>query len=233
MVIYKITNKINNKVYIGQTTSNVKYRWRQHCNASSYKNRISAIGNAISKYGKDNFIFEILEICTLEILDVKEKYYINFYNSLAPNGYNLETGGNLNKTLSEETKLKIKNTRKRKSVIATNIQTGIETFYPSLLEASKHGFDIGAISLVCKGKYEIHKEHYWRYSDSPKKEHKQTEIKTKSKPIIGINKTTNEIIEFNSINQASKFGFGRKEIQYCCEGKHSQHKNYIWKFKEK
>ena len=231
MVVYKITNLINGKCYIGQTTGNVKYRWRQHKNSSKYKNK-SILGLAIAKYGKDNFTFEVLENCSIDQLDDKERYYIKFYNSLTPNGYNMETGGNSLKKLSKETIHKIKATRKRVSVIATNVKTGKEIFYESLLAATKDGFTMSAIVKCCKGKYSLHNEHYWRFSNEPKKEHKVIKIKTKPKSVIGIHKITGEILEFNSINAASKIGFGRKEIDYCCRGIYSQHKNYIWKYKE-
>lgn len=73
-----------------------------------------AITNAIIKYGKENFTIDIIEICnTIKQLNERESYYINFYNSLSPNGYNLTTGGN-NKKLSEETKKKISQANKGK-----------------------------------------------------------------------------------------------------------------------
>lgn len=83
--IYSITNKINNKRYIGQSI-HIEIRWMQHKQPSSR----SLIGKAIQKYGLDNFIFEVLEECPADSLDEKEEYYINYYNSVVPNGYNIE-----------------------------------------------------------------------------------------------------------------------------------------------
>ena len=83
--IYKIVNIINNKVYIGQSINSLN-RFKQHC-----ENKNSLIGKAIQKYGKENFQLEILG--RFEDYNEKEKYYINFYRSLAPYGYNLAKGG--------------------------------------------------------------------------------------------------------------------------------------------
>lgn len=85
--IYKITNKLNNKVYIGQS-NNIQRRFEEH----KYQEKNSAIHNAIKKYGLENFNFEIIEECSLEELDEKEIFWIKYYNSFE-DGYNLTLGG--------------------------------------------------------------------------------------------------------------------------------------------
>lgn len=94
--IYKITNKINGKSYIGQSI-NIEQRWKEH----KYKDRPSLIHQAIVKYGVDNFNFEILEECEQNLLNKKEKYYISFFNTIAPNGYNVEDGGTKDKHIDD------------------------------------------------------------------------------------------------------------------------------------
>lgn len=109
MIIYKITNLINNKVYIGQTTQPLKKRWADHCKPSS--TNCAVLHRSILKYGRDNFSIEIIDTAvTLEELNRKEAYWISYYNSITPNGYNLQSGGDRFK-FSDETKLKIKNNR--------------------------------------------------------------------------------------------------------------------------
>lgn len=99
MIIYKITNKITGKCYIGQTTKSLEFRWAGHLTASS---GCSALHNAIRKYGKENFsVEEIATYSNLEDLNNAEEYFIDWHNTLAPNGYNLNTGGN-NKLASKE-----------------------------------------------------------------------------------------------------------------------------------
>lgn len=85
--IYKITNKINGKSYIGQSRQ-IEKRFTQHIN-----NERTSIGKDIKKYGKDNFEFSIVEICEINELDIKEREYIEKYNTIYPNGYNKTNGG--------------------------------------------------------------------------------------------------------------------------------------------
>lgn len=93
--IYIIKNKINDKVYIGQTVQDVNTRFKQHLKPSITKTRGSyKIYNAINKYGRDNFYFEILETnIPQNELDQKEIFYIEKHNSYK-NGYNSNNGGN-------------------------------------------------------------------------------------------------------------------------------------------
>jgi group I intron endonuclease len=116
MIIYKITNNINNKVYIGQTIESIKKRWSRHTWNCTIKRNAMAITSAIIKYGKENFIIEQIDIAKcIEELNEKEIYYIDLYNSMSPNGYNLATGGG-NRRLSEATKRKISESNKGRIV---------------------------------------------------------------------------------------------------------------------
>lgn len=88
--IYILTNNLNGKSYIG-ASSNVTNRWYAHKN----KARNARIAKLVTKVGKDNFSFRILEECSLEELYEKEKYYIRLYDTLVPNGYNIHPGGKI------------------------------------------------------------------------------------------------------------------------------------------
>ena len=90
-IIYKITNKVNGKVYIGQTRTSLKERMSKHYSHSRVEN-VTGIDAAIKKYGKENFDIDIVEECPQGLLDEKERYYINYYNSYNE-GYNLTLGG--------------------------------------------------------------------------------------------------------------------------------------------
>ena len=86
--IYKIENKINHKIYIGQSNNPTK-RFKDHCRKNEkYK---SLIHDAIIKYGEDNFSFEVIE--WTEDYNNKEKFWIEYYRSLTPYGYNILKGG--------------------------------------------------------------------------------------------------------------------------------------------
>lgn len=93
--IYKITNRINGKIYVGQSID-IKERWYQHKYKAKHdteKGYNSAIHQAFRKYGEENFIFEVIEECSSECLDEREKFWIKELNSLTPNGYNILSGG--------------------------------------------------------------------------------------------------------------------------------------------
>ena len=91
--IYKITNTINGKFYIGQTIQNVKERFYQQC-ATKCSKAVSnmAIHRAIKKYGKSNFTVEVIEEIDSANLNDRERYWIKYYNSYN-NGYNSTKGG--------------------------------------------------------------------------------------------------------------------------------------------
>lgn len=109
--VYKITNNINGKVYIGQSI-NIKARWKDHVNSLNRgDSRCTILQRAWNKYKQENFSFDILELCDEDALDNIEINYINIYDAIN-NGYNIETGGNENKHLSKETKQKLSDSAK-------------------------------------------------------------------------------------------------------------------------
>lgn len=93
--IYKITNLITNKIYIGQTTKSIEERFRGHIKESkNYSKSNQYIHKSMRKYDVKNFIIEEIDIAySKEELDIKEEMHILNKNSLVPNGYNLKTGG--------------------------------------------------------------------------------------------------------------------------------------------
>ena len=86
--IYKITNKINGKIYIGQHKQTTIKE-----NVDRYLGSGILIKKAQDKYGKENFTKEIVEYCNEEDVNDREVYWIRFYNSITPNGYNITKGG--------------------------------------------------------------------------------------------------------------------------------------------
>ena len=91
--IYKITNDVNDKVYIGKTLSSIEKRFQEHKKDSSrphMENR--PLYRAMNKYGCDHFQIELVEESSIETLSQREEYWIDFYNSYE-NGYNATKGG--------------------------------------------------------------------------------------------------------------------------------------------
>lgn len=104
MLIYKITNKINKKIYIGKTIRDLNVRWQEHIRDS--KNSNTPLYLAMRKYGLNNFSIEIIKdnIKTIEELNKLEQYYIKLYNSTShENGYNIALGGDGGRIFSKLT----------------------------------------------------------------------------------------------------------------------------------
>jgi len=105
MIIYKATNLINGKVYIGQTKSQLVRRKNQHIYTAMHSSKLY-FHNAIRKYGKDNFDWSVVRVCdNIDEMNVFEQYYILYYDSMN-NGYNLTSGG-LNWIRTKETRRKL------------------------------------------------------------------------------------------------------------------------------
>ena len=86
--IYKITNLINGKIYIGQSRC-IYRRWVSHRRAAKDNSNQTLLYKAMRKYGLENFLFEIEEECSPDQLNDKEAYYMYHYNCFSPNGYNI------------------------------------------------------------------------------------------------------------------------------------------------
>ena len=110
-LIYRLTNKINNKMYHGQTVDNIKTRWAKY-KSLNCKGQ-PKLYNALKKYGPNNFIFEVIDISSQNQpqLDNLERLYISKFDSMH-NGYNCEPGGRSGGKLSDETKRKLSESHK-------------------------------------------------------------------------------------------------------------------------
>lgn len=94
-LIYKITNIVNQKSYIGKTARALTVRWKQHLyDAKNPNKKITALGRAINKYGESSFSLEVLvENLSNDSLDAAESYWIKHYNTFKGIGYNCTKGG--------------------------------------------------------------------------------------------------------------------------------------------
>ena len=121
MIIYKVTNKINGKVYIGQTTRSIKSRWKGHCRSAENNKSNNMFHSAIAKYGPDAFIVEQVDFANdIDTLNKLEKHHIEEHESLYPNGYNMKTGG-LNCEYSDASKKKMSEAK-----LGTNIPIDVK-----------------------------------------------------------------------------------------------------------
>ena len=138
-VVYKITNLINNKVYIGITKQIIK-RIGNHIyyfkNPNSSNN--TYLHKSLRKYGLEFFTIEVLEICdTLDSLNDKEVYWIQYYNSTDnKKGYNLDSGGNL-KEPNEQNIINRRLNAKATPVAQYDLQGNLIQTFCSVKEASR------------------------------------------------------------------------------------------------
>ena len=110
MIIYKVENKINGKVYIGQTKHDLGARIAYHIRQNRFH-----FQKALNKYGLQSFIISVIDEADSKlVLNEKEKYWIVFYSCMAPSGYNLTAGGGGMSDPPEVTRQKL---RKRKAFL--------------------------------------------------------------------------------------------------------------------
>lgn len=126
-IIYKVTNLVNGKIYIGKTLSRLGQRKNEHISGAKTTKYTSALHLAINKYGADGFTWEIVDKCLFsDQLGELEKYYIKKLNCKAPIGYNLTNGGEgvPGYKHSEETRRKMSESHKGKRVGEKNPMFG-------------------------------------------------------------------------------------------------------------
>lgn len=258
--IYKYTFP-NGKIYIGQTARNIKARFAEHCYSARKKDGYY-LHNAIAKYGKDNIKIEIVETITdlntlslREQLNEKEIFYINYFNSLIPNGYNTVQGGNSNLGFKhrEESKLAISKantghivTQKTRELISQRLKGHIvsEETKRNISKAKKESTYVPSeetrklLSSKRKG-VKFTKEHKEKISKALKGRvfTKETIEKIKEKlthSILQFNKENILISEYKNINEASKASNTTvSNIYKCLCGKNKTANGYIWKYKNK
>lgn len=214
--IYKITNTINNKVYIGQSI-NIEDRWKKH----KYAKDGFAIHQAIQKYGVDNFTFEILEECPKELLDNREIYWISYYNSLKK-GYNMIPGGSNGVGYTKGIPVE---------------QYSLDGIYINTYDSAKQASEITGIvhTDICKccreeilraGKYQ------WKYVDSNKRVCPiNINSTTIQRPVNQYSLDGQFICQYETLAQASKkTGITKTIICNVCKGKGHTAGGFRWAY---
>jgi group I intron endonuclease len=204
--IYKIINKINGQLYIGQTTKSLEERWRKH---KTTRSNCRYLKNAFNKYGLENFDFKLVCICFDEDLNRFEIDYIKKYDSLVPKGYNLRAGGENGGKHNDETKLKISNSLKNRiDIVRTSHQLG-----KAHTEEIKNKISKALIGIKQK----------------PESIQKRREQLIKHR-VFKYDNYNNIIEEFNGYTAAAKsLGINKNLIWKACNEKTKTCKGFIWK----
>lgn len=234
--IYIITNLKNNMQYVGQTMKTIQQRFSGH--KTSAKNGLDNmyLHRAMNKYGIENFnVKEITSVdCeTQEELSSKlnslEIYYIEKFNTLVPNGYNLTKGGTEG---AESYKVKVD----EYDLIGNYIQT-----HDSLIEAARYINIEHSDSIIkcCNGESKFAYQRVWRYYGEPFDKFEAPDLKFakrdyKLAPIDQYKKNGTFIKSFNSIVEAYiSLGVDKtsSHISECCDGKLCTAYGYVWRYK--
>lgn len=205
--IYKITNLINQKAYIGKTEyRNPNKRWQEHCcESKKERSQHRAIYRALKKYGIENFQFEILE--ETQEPNEREVYYIQFYNTFH-NGYNETLGGEGRPYLDLDEQQVCKYYLECKSLA----QTG-----------KYFQCDPQSIDRI------LYKNNIQKFEITEVLKH----TSTSKKAVAQIDKNTNEIIKiFESASEAERECNCNKHIQKVCLGKRKTAGGFKWAYVE-
>lgn len=188
MVIYKFENKINGKIYIGQTVQKLSKRISSHKYPGGNKNL--PIDAAIRKYGIENFSITTIDHAnSVDELNEKEKFWIKHYDCISPKGYNLEEGGrNSRKSESAIAMVSAANkgrfigekSPRAKRVYMFSLDGELLNEYGSVREAAReHKMSSSQIASSCRGEHFLGKGYIWSYSNTP-----NLDIPTKSGKLI-------------------------------------------------
>jgi group I intron endonuclease len=223
--VYKITNTINGKCYIGITKNSFRKRYNHRDDWWNAPTASKVLKKAVDKYGSDNFIVEIIEECKLSVLESREKYYIDLYNSFSPNGYNLTTGGNYNYSVSLESKKKNSRTNKeryKKGAVTWNKGKSLtEEHKKRSSNTKKRKFANGELVTWNKG----------LKLGKMKKEHVENSAKAHKKRVVCINPDNNQVVkEYEGLIDTKKDGFTPSCVSLCCKNKIKLHKGFNWEY---
>lgn len=219
--IYKIENNINHNIYIGQS-KNIKDRWRSHkSNAfnQNSKDYNMVIYQAIRKYGIDAFSFEVLEECSQELLNEKEKYWIQYYDSYN-SGYNSTPGG-------DDACI-----HPGKIIELYDLMGKYVTEYPSATEAAQSlGISRNTIYGILQGQRLSTKGYQFKYKNDSKIIQPYMNKQGGKKPVAQYDKQNNIISVFESAAEAARqLSLDASTITKVCKGKLKTHGGYIWRY---
>lgn len=202
--IYKITNIVNNKSYIGKTQKTITQRWKEHCQECyRLQENHRPLYAAMNKHGIENFSIETLEECPLEILNEREKYWIEYFGSFKY-GYNATIGGDGKQYADYELIIQLYNSGKTNKEIHDLTNYDSKTILVALENAG-----ITAKERQLRGRKAI------------------------SHAVCMIDKDTNEELQvFSSISDAHR-SLGKQasgHIGAVCLGKRQTAYGYKWKY---
>lgn len=192
--IYKVTDTTNGKVYVGQTINLKTRRWQHE---RSYEKEDCIFHRALQKHGVDNFVWEIIDtVKEKEKANILEKQYIEKYNSLKPNGYNMTKGGDGGS---------IWNAR---PIVCLTLDGKFIKKYDSAAQAEmEDGYSNSSVLVSCKNPNRTHKGRVFMFEDEYNKNGARKYQKpdsTSRKRVIQCNEHGEYIATFESVQEAAQ-----------------------------
>ena len=230
-VIYSITNKINNKRYIGVTT-NFYNRKRVHLWAmKNLKHKNEKLLEAVKKYGFENFSIDIIEESEGDWIEAlkKENYYINFYDS-HNNGYNRSDGFDGSSLYKPSEEILIKQSERMKGNKYWLGRKHTDEEKKKISEANKGKF----VSEESRRKMSEARKGKMTGKDNPfyGKHHTEEFKKKISKKVLQFTLDGVFIREWESTMECGRNGFSQSAVCECCQGKRKSHKGFCFMYKE-
>lgn len=226
--IYKYTFP-NGKTYIGQTYEGSG----RYGTLFGYRNQL--VYRAMKKY--PNYEKEILEYCTLENVDERERFYIEKYKSMEKSrGYNREGGGNENKIRSRETKSLISSLHGGEPIVQYDLSGQVVKSWNYVSEAAEAlGINPDQIYKCCRGKAKSAGGFLWAFRKEEKaslKKYNRSEMRYKTVFQFDLNGIL--LRKWNSVQEIEKeLKIRHSSISSCCNGKIKSAGGYIWSFQNK
>lgn len=219
--VYCHTNKVNGKKYIGMTRLDIRQRVGKDGNG--YKES-TVFNHAINKYGWNNFHTEILKSdMTHDEAEGYERYAIKKHNTMVPNGYNLQSGGGANRTVSEETRRKISEGNMGKVMTPEHIELLREINTGKVV--SEETREKLRQANLGKRLTEDHKEAISR-GLLQNEDRGRNGVSIEQYDLEG-----NHVSSWGSASIASReTGYDRRSIAKCCNRQQYTSNGYIWRF---
>ena len=249
--IYKITNTVTGKCYIGETIQDYNRRWGKHINSLKYKEGCPLLKASMKKHGIEKFKFEILIICFDKDVVKYEKEYIKKYNSQTPNGYNVLSGGQIGQGMVgyKHTEATIEKIKEKGRIFRQNNPDHFETYRDKHKE-SMAKVDISSClknsekfqKYIEKKRGHLSEESKIKISESLKKYYQNTATKNRKKPIVNTLSNNKAVLQYTkdetfvneyiSISEAGRqTGVNKSNIDQVLAGRNKTAGGFVWKYK--
>lgn len=234
-VVYKITNVVNEKVYIGVTTRTFNERYKGNLTRATHNEHLRS---SIKKYGIESFhIDEEFDIAySAEELNEKEQYYIKKYDSMNPEkGYNKVSGGQWGYKYSREARINIRNANpQKKKVYQYTLDGEYIRSYISLTSIREIGYSHKSVNDCCLGKSKTAYGYFWSYEELSKEQvvsKVNADTRTNTVTVYQYTADGEFVKRYSAIHDVKReLGLLPQNISKVCSGKRKHCGGFKWSY---